>query len=197
MIAKIKGNIIEKNPSSLILETSGVGFEVFISGRTFEKIPEKGNMVELDIYTYVREDGISLIGFLNKDEKEIFLKLLSVSGISVKIALSALTIYSFKELKKIITDKNSDMVRRIPGIGKKLAERLILELKDKFDEEEMADFVSSGGILGDDKIREVRQALKTLGYNSMEINRALLKMKPEYLKTGKVEEILKAALREV
>jgi holliday junction DNA helicase RuvA len=197
MIAKVRGNIIEKNPSSVIVETSGVGFEVFISGRTFEKIPEKGNIVELDIYTYVREDGISLIGFLNKDEKEIFLKLLSVSGISVKIALSALTIYSFKELKKMIIDKNTDMVRRIPGIGKKLAERLILELKDKFDEEEMADFISAGGIPGDDKIMEVRQALKTLGYNGMEINRALLKMKPEYLKASKVEEILRAALKEV
>jgi len=85
MIAKVRGKIIEKNPSSVIVETSGVGFEVFISGRTFEKIPEKGNIVELDIYTYVREDGISLIGFLNKDEKEIFLKLLSVSGISVLV----------------------------------------------------------------------------------------------------------------
>jgi holliday junction DNA helicase RuvA len=197
MIAKIKGNIIEKTPSSIIVETTGVGFEIFISGRTFEKIPETGNMVELDIYTYVREDGISLIGFLNKDEKEIFLKLLSVSGISVKIALSALTIYSFKELKKMITEKNTDMVRRIPGIGKKLAERLILELKDKFDQEEMAGIITAGGILDNDKVFEVRQALKKLGYNSMEINRALLKMKPEYVKNSKVEEILKAALKEV
>jgi len=97
----------------------------------------------------------------------------------------------------MIIDKNTDMVRRIPGIGKKLAERLILELKDKFDEEEMADFISAGGIPGDDKIMEVRQALKTLGYNGMEINRALLKMKPEYLKASKVEEILRAALKEV
>ncbi len=197
MIAKIKGNILEKTPSAIIIETGGIGFEVLISGRTFEKIPETGALVELDIYTHVREDDLKLVGFFSKDEKEIFLKLLSVSGISIKIALSAITIYTFTELKRLITTKDVDLIKRIPGIGKKLAERIILELKDKFDEEDMMEGVFAGGGIKDEKLFEVRQALKTLGYNGREIDKALIKIKPEDIKDKKVEEILKTALKEV
>ena len=197
MIAKIKGNIIERTPSSIIISTGGIGFEVLISGRTFEKLPGKGEIVELDIYTHVREDELRLVGFSNKEEKEIFLKLLSVSGISIKIALSTLTIYNFSELKRIIAARDTDMVKRVPGIGKKLAERLILELKDKFDEEDIIGSTLSGDLLKDDKIFEVRQALKTLGYNGREISKALSKMKPEDIGDRKVEDILKTALKEV
>ncbi|MCJ7472061.1 MAG: Holliday junction branch migration protein RuvA [Actinobacteria bacterium] len=197
MIAIIKGKVLSKTPSSIIIETGGIGFEVLVSGRTFEKIPGKGQEVELNIHTHVREDDLRLIGFFSTGEKEIFLKLLAVSGISIKIALSALTIYEQVELKRIIMSKDSDLVRRIPGIGKKLAERIILELQDKFKEEEMLEGPLSRGALEDDKVFEVRQALKTLGYNSKEINRALLKMKPEDIEGKKVEEILKIALKEV
>jgi len=197
MIAIIKGKVISKAPSSIIIETGGIGFEVLVSGRTFEKIPDKGQDVELNIHTHVREDDLRLVGFFNIKEKEIFLKLLAVSGISIKIALSALTIYEQAELKRMIMSKDSDLVRRIPGIGKKLAERIILELQDKFKDEEMLEGPLSMGALEDDKVFEVKQALKTLGYNSKEINRALLKMKPDDIEGKKVEEILKIALKEV
>jgi len=197
MIAIIKGKVLSKAPSSIIIETGGIGFEVLISGRTFEKIPGEGQEVQLNIHTHVREDDLRLVGFFSTGEKEIFLKLLAVSGISIKIALSALTIYEQVELKRMIMSKDSDLVRRIPGIGKKLAERIILELQDKFKEEEMLEGPLSRGALEDDKVFEVRQALKTLGYNSKEITRALLKMKPEDIEGKKVEEILKIALKEV
>ena len=197
MIAIIKGKVLSKTPSSIIIETGGIGFEVLISGRTFEKIPGKGQEVELNIHTHVREDDLRLVGFFNTGEKEIFLKLLAVSGISIKIALSALTIYEQVELKRMIMSKDSDLIRRIPGIGKKLAERVILELQDKFKEEEMLEGPLSRGAPEDDKVFEVRQALKTLGYNSKEIDRALSKMKPEDIEGKKVEEILKIALKEV
>ena len=197
MIAIIKGKVLSKTPSSIIVETGGIGFEVLVSGRTFEKIPGKGQDVELNIHTHVREDDLRLIGFFSTGEKEIFLKLLAVSGISIKIALSALTIYEQSELKRIIMSKDSDLVKRIPGIGKKLAERIILELQDKFKDEEMLEGPLSGGVLKDDKVFEVRQALKTLGYNSKEINRAFLKIKPDDIEGKKVEEILKIALKEV
>jgi Holliday junction DNA helicase RuvA len=197
MIAIIKGKVLSKTPSSIIVETGGIGFEVLVSGRTFEKIPGKGQDVELNIHTHVREDDLRLIGFFSTGEKEIFLKLLAVSGISIKIALSALTIYEQSELKRMIMSKDSDLVKRIPGIGKKLAERIILELQDKFKDEEMLEGPLSGGVLEDDKVFEVRQALKTLGYNSKEINRAFLKIKPDDIEGKKVEEILKIALKEV
>ncbi len=197
MIAIIKGKVLSKTPTSIIVETGGIGFEVLVSGRTSEKIPGKGQDVELNIHTHVREDDLRLIGFFSTGEKEIFLKLLAVSGISIKIALSALTIYEQSELKRMIMSKDSDLVRRIPGIGKKLAERIILELQDKFKDEEMLEGPLSRGALEDDKVFEVRQALKTLGYNSKEINRALLKIKPDDIEGKKVEEILKIALKEV
>jgi len=197
MIAIIKGKVLSKSPSSIIIETGGIGFEVLVSGRTFEKIPGEGQEVQLNIHTHVREDDLRLVGFFSTGEKELFLKLLAVSGISIKIALSALTIYEQAELKRMIMSKDADLVRRIPGIGKKLAERIILELQDKFKEEEMLEGPLSRGALEDDRVFEVRQALKTLGYNSKEINRALLKIKPEDIEGKKVEEILKIALKEV
>jgi len=197
MIAKIKGEILEKSPSSIIVTTGGIGFEVLISGRTYEKLPAVGETAELDIYTHVREDEIRLAGFSNKEEKDIFLKLLSVSGISIKIALSTLTIYDYPELRRMIVARDTEMVKRVPGIGKKLAERLIVELKDKFDEETGMDGTVLGKLPGSDKINEVRQALRTLGYSGREINKALSGLKPEDIKDSKVEDILKKALKEV
>lgn len=196
MIAKIFGNIIKKSPSAVLVRTGGIGFEVLISNKTSEKIPGEGSEVELDTYTHVREDEIKLIGFFDENEKEIFLKILGVSGISIKIALSALSIYDAGELKRIITDREVDLVRRIPGIGKKLAERMILELKDRLEIEDRMDSLSPA-LAENDKIYEVRQALVTLGYSSREINKALLKIKPEMIKNEKIEDILKAVLREV
>jgi holliday junction DNA helicase RuvA len=197
MIARIKGEILEKTPSRVVVASGGIGFEVLISGKTFEKLPGLGEVVEMEIYTYVREDDIRLIGFFSKEDRDIFLKLLAVSGISIKIALSTLTIYDFRELRRIITARDTDMASRVPGIGKKLAERLILELKDKFDEEEMIEAGMTGGIPEGDKIFEVKQALKILGYNSREISKALAKIRPGDVEDSKVEDILRIALKEV
>ena len=86
MIAKISGRLVKKLPSSVVIQTGGIGFEVLISGRTFEKLPDMGMEVELDTYTHIREDELKLVGFSNSNEKELFLKLLNVSGISIKIA---------------------------------------------------------------------------------------------------------------
>src|SRR4030043_208094 len=144
MIAKIFGKIIKKSPSSIMVLTGGIGFEILISSRTFEKIPEVGSEAELDIYTHVREDELKLVGFLDLSDKNFFLKLISVSGISIKIALSALSIYSGEELGRIISTREVDLLRRIPGIGLKLAERMIVELKDKLDDVKMSGIIRPG-----------------------------------------------------
>ncbi len=196
MIAKIIGKIIKKSPSSIIVQAGGIGFEVLISSRTFEKIPEENSEIELDVYTHVREDDLRLVGFLDLDEKDFFLKMLGVSGISIKIALSALSIYSSQELKRIIANKEVDLVRRIPGIGKKLAERTILELRDKIKEEGI-EGIALVGLSENKKIYEVKQALKTLGYSSSEISKAILKLSTEVIEKEKVENILKMTLREI
>ena len=196
MIAKIFGKIIKKSPSSIIVQTGGIGFEVLISSRTFEKIPEENSEIELDVYTHVREDELRLVGFLDVDEKDFFLKMLGVSGISIKIALSALSIYSSSELKRIIANKEVDLMRRIPGIGRKLAERMILELRDKIKEEKL-EGVTLAGIAENEKVYEVKQALKTLGYSSREIDKAILKLSAEVIGKERVEEILKLTLKEI
>lgn len=196
MIARISGRLIEKFPGVIIVETGGIGFEVWISSKTFEKLPEIGNAVTLSIYTHLREDEIKLVGFNSREEKELFLKLISVSGISIKIALSSFSIYSVDEIKRIIVKKEVDLIRRIPGIGKKLAERMIVELKDRLEEGEFVGVITAG-IGENEKIIEVKQALKTLGYNSSEINRVIEKIGGVDLAEKKTEDILKIALKEM
>jgi len=196
MIAKIFGKIIKKSPSSVIVQAGGIGFEILISSRTFEKIPEKGSEVELDIYTHVREDELKLVGFVDAADKDFFLKLLGVSGISIKIALSALSIYSGEELKRIIANREVDMLKRIPGIGTKLAERMILELKDKLEEYKVRG-AALAGLAENEKIYEVKQALKTLGYDSREISKAISKLSIDVIEREKIEHILKIALKEI
>jgi len=196
MIARLCGKLIEKLPTRVIIDISGVGFEILISGRTYEKLPAIGNITSLNIYTHIREDEIRLIGFDGEEEKDLFLKLISVSGISVKIALSSFSIYSVDELTRIIRSRDIDLIRRIPGVGKKLAERMIVELKDKLEESEF-DNVKTAGTFENEKISEVRQALKALGYNVREIDRVIAKINIEDLKNMRTEEILKLALKEV
>jgi len=196
MIARLCGKLIEKLPARVIIDISGVGFEVLISSRTYEKLPAIGNVTSLNIYTHIREDEIRLIGFNSDEEKDLFLKLISVSGISVKIALSSFSIYSVDELTRIILSKDVDLIRRIPGVGKKLAERMIVELKDKLEESEF-DNLKTAGTFENEKISEVRQALKALGYNVREIDKVIEKINIEDLKNMRTEEILKLALKEV
>lgn len=196
MIARICGKLIVKLPVRVVIDINGVGFEVLISSRTYEKLPAIGNVISLNIYTHVREDEIKLIGFDSEEEKDLFIKLISVSGISVKIALSSFSIYSVDDMTKVIRSKDVDLIRRIPGIGKKLAERMIVELKDKLEESEF-DNLKISGTFENEKISEVRQALKALGYNGREIDKVIEKINVEDLKNMKTEEILKLALKEV
>jgi holliday junction DNA helicase RuvA len=195
MIAKLSGTLAEKTPSRVIIETCGVGFEVLISSRTYEKLDVEGSSVSLNIHTHVREEEIRLIGFGSLQEKGLFLKLLGVSGISVKIALSSLSIYSWQELKTIILKKETDLIRRIPGIGKKLAERMLIELQDKFDDES-AQYISQKQ--GENKnISDAVQALKTLGYSSSEINDVMKNISLDGLEGRSTEEVLKLALKKI
>ncbi len=196
MIARLTGRILEKLPTSIILETSGIGFEVLISSKTYEKIPDVGDTTTLEIYMHLREEEARLIGFLTREEKEFFLKLISVSGISIKIALSSLSIYASDELKGIIAAREVDMVRRIPGVGKKLAERLIVELKDKLAEAEIPGLYFKS-FEENEKVGEVSEALKTLGYSSSEIKKVLNKIKIADILDKKTEEILKLVLKEI
>jgi len=133
MIALLRGTLVEKHPNQAIVDASGVGYDVTISVSTFTALPDPGARVELRIHTHVREDAISLFGFLSAQEKQLFEKLITVSGIGPKLAITALSGLAAPSLIAAIRSGAVDQLVRIPGVGKKTAERIVLELRDKMD----------------------------------------------------------------
>lgn len=133
MIAHLRGILLEKHPNQAVVEAAGVGYDVSISVSTYSALPAEGAEVKLRIFTNVREDAIQLFGFLRAEEKALFEKLISVSGIGPKLAITALSGLAAQELIHIIRAGDLQMLTRVPGIGKKTAERIVLELRDKLD----------------------------------------------------------------
>ncbi len=133
MIAHLRGTILEKHPNQVIVDTAGVGYDVLIPVSTFSALPDAGAEVRLRIYTHVREDALSLYGFLTAEEKSIFEKLISVSGIGPTAAIKVLSGLNTADLVTAIRNGQVDQLVRIPGVGKKTAERMVLELKDKLE----------------------------------------------------------------
>lgn len=131
MIARLRGTLIEKHPNQVILDCGGVGYDVAIPVSTYSGLPETGHEITLRVHTHVREDTISLYGFLSLDERNLFEKLISVSGIGPSLAIKVLSGIAAAELLTAIRRNELDKLVRIPGIGKKTAERMVLELRDK------------------------------------------------------------------
>ena len=158
MIAHLRGRLARKDPARVIVDVNGVGYEVFIPLTTFSALPENGSEVSIDIHTHVREDVIALYGFSTRRERTIFEKLMTISGIGPKLAVTILSGGSVEDLAGAI--KRGDLARltAIPGVGKKTAERIILELKDKL--QDFAEAQAKSGVEVD-----VLSALENLGYN--------------------------------
>ncbi|MBZ5583640.1 MAG: Holliday junction branch migration protein RuvA [Acidobacteriia bacterium] len=131
MIALLRGLLLEKHPNQAIVETGGVGYDVTIPVSTYTHLPDAGQEVRLRIHTHVREDALALYGFLTQDEKGLFEKLIGVSGIGPKLAVTILSGLAAPDLINAIRRGEVDRLVRIPGIGKKTAERMVLELRDK------------------------------------------------------------------
>lgn len=133
MIAYLRGTVLEKQPNQVIVEAGGVGYDVVIPVSTFSSLPEAGAEVRLRIHTHVREDAISLFGFLTREEKTLFEKLIAVSGIGPKLAVTVLSGLNVGDLVASIRSGDLAKLVRIPGVGKKTAERIVLELRDKVE----------------------------------------------------------------
>jgi Holliday junction DNA helicase RuvA len=133
MIAYLRGSLLSKRPNQAIVEIQGVGYDVTIPISTFSALPAAGAEVRLQIHTHVREDALSLYGFATVEEKGLFEKLISVSGIGPKLAITVLSGLATGDLNTAIRAGNVDQLVRIPGVGKKTAERMVLELRDKLD----------------------------------------------------------------
>jgi Holliday junction DNA helicase RuvA len=133
MIAHLRGTLLEKHPNQIIVDVQGVGYDVVIPVSTFSSLPDPGSEVRLRVHTHVREDAISLFGFHSPEEKLLFEKLISVSGIGPKLAITVLSGLATGDLVSSIRTGAVDHLVRIPGVGKKTAERMVLELRDKLD----------------------------------------------------------------
>jgi holliday junction DNA helicase RuvA len=133
MIAYLRGAILEKHPNQVIVDAAGVGYDVTIPISTYSALPAVGAEVRLRIHTHVREDALSLFGFLTSEEKLLFEKLIDVSGIGPKLAVTVLSGLATPDLVAAIRQGQVELLVRIPGVGKKTAERMVLELRDKLD----------------------------------------------------------------
>jgi Holliday junction DNA helicase RuvA len=171
MIAHLRGKLLAKHPNQAIVETGGVGYDVVITVPTFSDLPGLGNEVALNIHTHVREDQIALYGFLRPTEKVLFEKLITVSGIGPKLAITILSGMAAEEMVASIRGNDIARLTRIPGIGKKTAERMVLELRDKLPAQgtEAITPVSSPNAVEED----VLSALMNLGYQRPAAEKAL------------------------
>ena len=172
MIAHLRGKLLSKHPNYAIVEAGGVGYEVNISIPTFSGLPALGIEVSLFVHTHVREDALSLFGFLGAEDKQLFEKLLSVSGIGPKLAITILSGMQADSMVSAIKGNNVAALVRIPGIGKKTAERMVLELRDKLDGFGAQPVSAASSPIEEDVV----SALVNLGYNRAVVEKALVQL---------------------
>ncbi len=194
MIGKIKGELIQLSVPQVLVETaSGVSYEIDISIPDCANLPQVGKLVEFYTHLVIREDQHLLFGFLKLEDRDCFRQLIKVSGIGPKIALALLSTLSFPELLSAIDSSDINTLCRTPGIGKKMAERMLLELKGKFQLKISADFITDTNILSPNNIKnDISNALNSLGYSDKEINPILKSLPNDIIDLGiGIKEALK------
>ncbi|HOW56671.1 MAG TPA: Holliday junction branch migration protein RuvA [Smithellaceae bacterium] len=198
MIALIKGEIAYKGIAHTVIDVNGVGYRVFIPLTTFYELPEAGQPVALYVHTHVKEDAINLFGFYTIEERDLFQLLISVNGVGPKLAMNILSGISVRDLLLAIAESNVGRMTGIPGVGKKIAERLILELKDKIIKKMAAENISSAEkqqktteIVTED----VLSALVNLGYKNNTAKDAVARVLREAETVPAMDQLLKKALK--
>lgn len=202
MISFLNGMLDSRTEQTAILDVNGVGFEVYMSERDLSSLPQQGNQVKIYTYMNVREDCMQLFGFLGKGDRRIFKMLIGVSGIGPKGGLNILSVLTADEVCYAVMGSDVKALSKAPGIGRKTAERIVIELKDKLDfksflEDGLSDdFGGAGEVsVSDDSIQnEAVQALIALGYGSTDAVKAVQKVAKDA--DDSVESILKKALKE-
>jgi len=190
MIAKITGTLEHKVPGEVIVDVGGVGYHVFIPLSVFYRLPEVGGPVSFYIHTHLREDALQLFGFLEHGEKQVFLLLNNVAGIGPKLAINILSGIPAEELARALREGDQPRLLSIPGVGRKLAERMIVELRDKF----LRISPEEGGRAdGSQLMRDAVSALVNLGYRQGEAEKSVREITRQGEKT--LPEVLKEALR--
>ena len=197
MIAFLKGRILEKHPNRVIVDVQGVGYEVFVPLSTYYELADKGADAALRIYTHVREDVLQLYGFLTDLERQLFERLIGISGIGPKLAVAVLSGMDTRDLLTAVQRGDVARLTGIPGVGKKTAERIVLELKDRLSQLMPVTARETPAVSPADRVRtDLLSALQNLGYHRPHAEKAVdavLASTP----SPAFEQALKAALREL
>lgn len=190
MISFLRGRVFSKGAQTLVLDVNGVGYSLVMSTRALGSVGQAGDEALVHTYLQVREDGIALFGFLGEEERQVFEKLIGVSGVGPKVAISALSSYSARELMGIIAAGDTTRMSKVPGVGKKTAQRIIVDLKGSFDQAEgqlsTLDEPAAPGASG-----EAVMALLAMGFTSEEAELAL----KGYTGADDVQALLRYALK--
>jgi len=192
MIGKLTGQLLEKNPPQILVDCHGVGYEVDVPMSTFYQLPAIGQAVSLLTHFVVREDAQILYGFATSAEREAFRQLIRISGVGPRTALSVLSGMSVTELAQAVTAQEAGRIVKVPGIGKKTAERLLLELKGKLGADLPA--LGAANAVGD-AAADIQQALMALGYNEKDAAAALKALPAGVGVTEGIKQALKALAR--
>lgn len=200
MIRYIKGILTEADEHGIVVENQGIGYYLFIPGSLFAGSLPMGEEIRIYTYFYVKEDAVQLYGFLSREDLEIFRLLLGISGIGPKAGLGILSAMTADELRFAVLSDDAAAIAKAPGIGRKTAQKLILELKDKLNlqdafEQKLSHQSESRDLFHQDERQEAVQALVALGYPSTDALRAVKKV--ENAQELTVEELLKAALKKM
>ncbi|MEO8361967.1 MAG: Holliday junction branch migration protein RuvA [Vicinamibacteria bacterium] len=195
MIGFLRGTLLRKNPQDLLLDVHGVGYRVLVPVSTFCRLGDQGADAQLLIHTHVREDQLVLYGFATSNELDLFEKLISVSGVGPKVALGVLSGIEVDDLVQAIRSNDVARLTRVPGVGKKTSERLILELKDKLAGLETAT-ATAQAVPSSPTKSDLLSALANLGYTSAEADRAATDATRQH-PDAPLGELLRAALRSI
>lgn len=190
MIGFLKGTLVSKRPPSLTIDVAGVGYEVDAPMSTFYQLPEIGQPLKLVTHLLVREDAHSLYGFMTESERELFRNLLKVTGVGARTALGVLSGMSVESFHQCVREKNVASLMKIPGIGRKTADRLVLEMADRVPKQ--AEDATEVEVRPATPASEALEALLTLGYKALEAKKMLKGLDVERLQT---EELIREALR--
>ena len=191
MIGALRGKVEAKTPGQVLVDVGGVVYEVAVSLQSFARLPAEGATVRLDVVTHLREDGITLFGFLDRAEKSVFNLLRLVNGVGPKLALNILSGLPAAELRSALASGDVQRLVRVPGVGKKIAERLVLELRERAREEEVASGVEPVTSDVERRNQEAISALVNLGYRRPDAEKVLADVAAEV----PLEEAIRDALR--
>jgi Holliday junction DNA helicase RuvA len=190
MIASVSGEVLVRRPDYVVIDAAGVGYRLAVSAETLKSVPARGKQASLHAHLVAREDALSLYGFASEEERDLFLYLISVGGVGPKVAMAALSGGPVRELLRAIAAGDAKRFQAVPGIGKRTAERIIVELREKVAGEIAADADGPRGAEEEDARSLAREGLLNLGYTPPEVETLLAESEGE-----SPEEIVQSALR--